>query len=145
MTAGERLLSAALLLLVVVSGCSRRPAYPEPPLTADAVIIAVSDLRTDLPRFFTYRQEGGEVNFFVVRTGGEVLTFLDACGRCYSKKLGYACEKGAVYCRACNERYPIEALAKGFGSCKPIRLESEIRDGKLYIRREKLREMMGKY
>jgi uncharacterized membrane protein len=133
------------LLFFVVLGCSRRLTYPEPTQTAAEVIIDVALLETDIPQFYTYREEGGQINFFVVKTGGKTASFLDACEKCFTKKMGYKSSGFAVVCRACNERFPVESLEEGFGSCVPIKLESEIRNGKLYISRERLHGMIGTY
>jgi len=141
---GLRILAAGLLFLVAL-GCDRRLTYPEPAQTADEVIVDIALLKTDIPQFYTYREEGGAVNFFVVKTGGKVASFLDACEKCFTKKMGYKSSHFAVVCRACNERYPVDSLEKGFGSCVPIKLKSEIRNGKLHISRKRLHKMIGKY
>ena len=82
-----------------------------------------------MPVFFTYSYKRRNINFFVLKHDGKVLSFLDACARCYPERLGYRFEGGRFICRECKMGYSVEDIEKGAGSCHPIRLKGELRDG----------------
>jgi len=113
--------------------CSGQPAYPEPTKIGRYALVDVSRLPSETPEFFTYHYGGKKINFFVVKSKDRVLSFLDACVRCYTEKRGYRYEGGYVICRACNMRYPVSEIEKGFGSCYPIKLAGHVQNGKYYI------------
>jgi uncharacterized membrane protein len=113
--------------------CSGPSAYPEPSRIGRDAVVDVSRLPSETPEFFTYHYGGKNINFFVVRTKDTVLSFLDACVRCYTEKRGYRYEGGYVICRACNMKYPVSEVGKGFGGCYPIRLAGHVQNGKYYI------------
>lgn len=64
---------------------------------------------------------------------GKILSFFDACERCYPKKLGYRFDNASIVCRACNIRFPLSEVEKGIGSCAPIKLGGYVKDGKYFI------------
>jgi len=133
------LLFAACLVLSL-SACSRTPAYREAPLKGDMVAISLDGVMEDRPVFFSFTtDEGRRVNFFLLRKEGEVKSYLDACARCYPRKLGYRAEKGRVVCRACDVGYHNHSLKHGIGSCYPITLQGAVTGGSYTIREEDLR------
>ncbi len=121
-----------MFILMSVS-CSREPVYQEARSTGGYVLVDVKKLALDTPKFLTYHFRGKNVNFFVIRTGGQVLSFLDACASCYPYKKGFRFDNGYVICRECNVRYSVTDLEKGIGRCFPIRLEGRLRDGEYDI------------
>jgi uncharacterized membrane protein len=82
---------------------------------------------------------------FVVKTEDEVLSFLDACMKCYPKKRGFRFDGGSVVCRACDERYPVSEIETGFGSCYPVRIEGKLEGNKYLVPAETLVEVGEKY
>lgn len=125
--------------------CSGQPAYPEPSRIGRDAVVEVTGLRSEIPEFFTYHYGGKKINFFVVKTNNTVLSFLDACVRCYTEKRGYRYDSGYVICRACNMKYPVSEIEKGFGSCIPIRLPGHVQNGKYHIPLSLLEEYMDKF
>ncbi|MDA8169898.1 MAG: Fe-S-containing protein [Nitrospiraceae bacterium] len=126
---GKSLFIALLTLLPVFSfSCSKRPAYPTPPVSGGSVRIKVSALAGDVPSFFTVMKDGKQIDFFVVRTGNEVQSYFNACARCGPKKLGYYFQNGRIYCRACGVSYAPGNL-KGIGSCYPLPLKGALSGG----------------
>ncbi|HEX8949254.1 MAG TPA: Fe-S-containing protein [Dissulfurispiraceae bacterium] len=127
----------ALLALLTAAACSRHPVYPEPVRTASEVEIGMKALTEGSPQFFTYHFQDKDINFFVIKTGGKVLSFFDACAKCYPKKLGYRIDNGYIVCKSCNVRYSVAEIEKGIGSCFPIQipgqLDGNIQDGKYRI------------
>ncbi|MBA4373619.1 MAG: hypothetical protein C0402_12265 [Thermodesulfovibrio sp.] len=103
--------------------CSQRPVYRTAPFDGRQVSIDVSQFREATPEFYTIVLEGKRIDFFVLLAHGEIVSYLDACKECHTKKLGYRYEKGAMVCRACNVGVPLENLDTGIGGCYPIRLQ----------------------
>jgi len=133
------------IILSFLPACSGQSAYPEPPRMGREIVIDVSRLPSEIPKFFAYHYSGKKINFFVVKSKDKVLSFLDACVRCYTEKRGYRYEGGYVICRACNMRYPVSEIEKGLGSCYPIKLAGHIQDGKYYIPLSLLEEQADKF
>ena len=125
--------------------CSGQPAYPEPLRIGGDVVVDVSRLPSEIPEFYTYHHGKKKVNFFVVKHKNAVLSFLDACVSCYTEKRGYRYDGGYVMCRACNMKYPVSEIEKGFGSCYPIKLPGHVQNGKYYIPRSLLEEQVNKF
>ncbi len=134
-------LSTFLFLL----SCSAQPTYQEARRSGADVVVEAKTLERDVPAFFTYRYAGKKINFFVVKVDEKVLSFLDACGRCYPAKLGYRAERGSIVCRECNVRYSVSQIEKGIGSCFPIKIEGSLRDGKYLIPASALEGMADKF
>lgn len=85
------------------------------------------------------------IHFFIVKVDDRVISFLDACTKCYPQKKGFSFDSGSVICRACDERYPISVIEKGFGSCYPIRLEGRMENGRYLISAAYLEKLGAKY
>lgn len=133
------------LLLITLAACSRQSAYPEAPRSGQAISILISSLQAGIPQYFAYSQKGMNIHFFVVKVDDRVISFLDACTKCYPQKKGFGFDSGSVICRACDERYPISAIEKGFGSCYPIRLEGRMENGRYLISAADLEKLGAKY
>jgi len=141
-------LMAALCMLGVLgsfASCSQQPRYAAPPIEGDNVVIQIAQLPSEVPQFYSYRSQGKEINFFVIRLQGQVLTFLDACLSCYPRKLGYASKDGSVVCRACNTTYSVYKLEKGLGGCFPIKIEGRQDNGTYVIARAALDRHANKF
>jgi len=126
-------LAAASFLVFSLSACSKPPSYSAPKRSATDIVIETSSLELEVPKFYTYRFQGKNINFFVVKMPDTTLSFLDACASCYPHKRGYRCENNEVICRYCNTRYPVGKLEKGLGNCYPIRIEGRMESGKYLI------------
>ena len=123
----------ASIVLLILSACSRQVSYPTPVRIGPDIVIDTSVLEVGVPKFYTYPFHEKHVNFFVVKIGDRILSFLDACTSCYPHKRGYRYEDNAVICRDCNVRLPIDKLEKGIGNCYPIKIEGRIEKGKYLI------------
>ncbi len=123
--------SLALMLILVV--CARQPSYPPAPQEGSSIVIDAANLEPEVPKFYSYRSQGKNVNYFVLRVQGKVLSFLDACASCYIHKRGYGYADGHVTCRACNLKFSVNQLEKGLGSCYPIRIDGRMENGKYLI------------
>jgi uncharacterized membrane protein len=121
------------LVFLLLGSCSRERGFKEAPRAGEYVVVDVSKLPSGTPKYLTYRVKGKNVNFFVIKSGGRVLSFLDACASCYPYKKGYIFDRGHFICRECNIRYSIADMEKGVGRCFPIRVEGFPRDGEYAI------------
>lgn len=126
------------MLLLIAFGellisCSGQPHYPAPSQSGSNVVIDVSTLAAEVPRFFTYRHRDRNVNFFILKVQDKVLAFLDACVTCYPKKRGYQDKDGYVVCRACDMSFSVYKLEKGLGGCYPIRISGRMEKGTYII------------
>lgn len=123
------------VLFQLTVACSQQSAsgYPPPPLIGANVVLDTVELSPELPRYFTYRKNGKNVTFFVLKTGENIRSYFDACMTCYPKKRGYRHDGGSVVCRACNQRFSVYMLEKGVGGCYPIKIPGKTVAGKYRI------------
>jgi uncharacterized membrane protein len=132
------IIKASLFVLLVVLSCTRQASYPPAPQNGQDIVIDVSILEPETPRFFTYQYKGRLISYFALKIDNKVGSFLDACASCYSHKQGYRYKDGAVTCRYCNMRFPVTKLEKGLGGCYPIKLEGRLENGNYLISIAKL-------
>ena len=125
------LLISAILTTLVLS-CTKSTPYRELPFDGHMAKISLSGIREDQPEFYSVVIDGKKVSFFLVMINGEIQSYFNACARCYPKKMGFRPEGGYMKCRACDAKYPSEALKEGIGSCSPIPLEG-VQKKKTYI------------
>ena len=123
----------AAMLLFMTAACSRRPSYPPPRVAGGQAVVNSTELAEGVPRFFTFRLGKKNVNFFVVKNGGDISAYLDACNKCYIHRMGYQAGKKTVTCRYCNQVYGVKELDKPLGSCWPIKLKGIRRGGDYLI------------
>jgi uncharacterized membrane protein len=138
---GLRVVVALLSVLIsVVLSCTAEPGYRSPTVNGDAVIIDVSQLKDIKPEFFSLTLGDQRIDFFVVRVGTSVESYINACRKCYRHNMGFRVDDVYLVCRYCNVRYPLHSLKTGIGNCSPIPLKGEL-DGQWYhIRLEHIRE-----
>ncbi len=134
-----------VLLVIVVSSCTRQPAHPAPAIEGRNAVIAVTALENEVPQFYSYPHQGKGISFFVLKMDGKVSSFFDACASCYPHTQGYRYEDGFVVCRYCNVSFPLHKLEKGIGGCYPIRLEGRVENGKYLIPLAGLEAEAGKF
>jgi uncharacterized membrane protein len=134
-----------LLLLIIFTACSHQVGYPEAPRSGQDISIDISALQPGIPQYFSYSLKGMNIHFFVVKMEDRVISFLDACTKCYPQKKGFGFDSGSVICRACDEHYPVTEIEKGFGSCYPIKLEGRMKDNRYLISAAELEKLGTKY
>ncbi len=120
-------------LLITLVSCSRQAVYPGPDVRGTNVVIDLSVLQPELPKFYTYTFQGKKINFFTILLNGKAVSFLDACTSCYAQKRGYKYDNGTVVCRDCNMTFSVYKLEKGLGGCYPIKIEGRTDKGKYII------------
>jgi uncharacterized membrane protein len=119
-------------LVLLFSSCSKKPVYQEAPFDGNSVRIGLAGIPEQKPVFFTFSAKTVGINFFLLKTKGNVESYFDACGKCYPRKLGFRCEGERVLCRACDVSYRLEDLKDGIGSCYPIKLEGRV-EGNAFV------------
>jgi uncharacterized membrane protein len=130
------ILVLAVFLQTVFGGCTQEAAkYPELRARDGVIAVDLSGIDPESGRFHTYRSDSGKkVDFFVYReSSGVPRAVLDACRTCYRWKKGYALDGKEVVCIKCDMRFKLDNLAQGTGSCVPVALKAESRDGTLLI------------
>lgn len=133
------------LLLSIFAACSRRLPYPEATRIGQNVSIDISNMQPGTPQYFSYLFKGMSIHFFVVKVDDRVISFFDACTKCYPQKKGFKFDNGSVVCRACDERYPISEIATGFGSCYPVKLPGRTEGSNYLISAADLEKLGEKY
>ena len=141
----NRVITSIIMTMIALTSCSRQPVYPAPPLSGPNVVIDVSTLSPEVPKFFTYRYRDRNVNFLILKVQDKVLSFLDACVTCYPKKRGYDDKEGYVHCRACDMSFSVYKLEKGLGGCYPIQISGTIEKGSYLIPRATLEGQVDKF
>jgi uncharacterized membrane protein len=137
-------LTSILFSFLLVS-CSQQTVYPPAHQSGTDVVIEVAALRPEVPKFYSYRYQGRNINFFLLKVDDRILAFLDACASCYPHKRGFRYEKDCVTCRYCNLQFPIYKLEKGIGGCYPIKLEGRIENGQFRIPVKSLETAVDKF
>ena len=120
------------ILTFLFLSCSKMPVYPQAPFDGTSVRIALDKLQEKRPVFYTFREQGNSVNFFVVKVDGSFQSYFDACAKCYRKRMGYRPVGDRIVCRACDVNYSVYDLKEGIGSCYPIKLEGRV-EGDVYV------------
>ena len=109
---------------------------------AELLNIPVAKLARGEGRSFCYHDSAGEKIRFILARGsdGKIHTVFDACHQCYSFHKGYEVRGGAIVCRLCGNRYPIEHMMKGKASCIPVDLPHQEQAGVVQVRAADLRK-----
>ena len=126
--------------IIALASCQKIPIYQEPLFDGNNYVIDFGSLREKEPVFYSVSFHDKRVSFFVVKVDGDVQSYFNACNECYPRKLGYYFEGGFLICKFCNERYPVDALKGGIGSCYPVYLKGTLRENRYLITREALGE-----
>lgn len=126
--------------LICMCSCSDEPSFVQAPFNGHTCEIDVSALAPGQPQFYSLSVDGKQISFFLVKVNAEIQSYFNACSECYPKKMGFRFEEGYIKCRSCDERWPVESLRDGIGSCYPIQLRGVLNGAKYIITREALSE-----
>jgi len=109
---------------------------------AELLSIPVAKLARGEARTFCYHDRAGEKIRFILARGsdGKIRTVFDACRQCYSSHKGYKVTGGAIVCRLCGNRYPIDHMMEGKASCMPVDLPHQEQAGVVLVRAADLRK-----
>ena len=102
----------------------------------------MAELARGEARTFCYDDRAGEKIRFILARGsdGKIRTVFDACRQCYSYHKGYKVTGGAMVCRLCGNRYPIDHMMEGKASCMPVDLPHQEQAGVVLVRAADLRK-----
>jgi len=126
--------------MFILGSCSNAPLFIEAPFDGHKSEIDVSSLAPAQPRFYSLTVDRKRISFFLVKINGDVQAYFNACEECYPKKAGFRYEEGYIKCRSCNERWPLDSLRVGMGSCYPIPLKGFLKGNNYVISREAVLE-----
>ena len=141
----HRALFILLFALFLVFACNSQPRYAAPAKIGADVAVDETSLQFEIPRFFTYRYDGKNISFFVIRMKSGIQSYLDACTNCYPHKMGYHFANGAVECRFCGQNFSVSKLQKGLGGCYPIAIGGRVEKGQYLISVEILEKAANKF
>jgi uncharacterized membrane protein len=113
------LLVVVVLLSLITSGPHFIQVKANPSISIDADNLSPGDVR-----FFWYRDPAGDrIRFLLARdSGGRIKGAFDACRLCAMCRKGYDSSHGELICGYCGNRYKLDAMESGRGSCVPVKL-----------------------
>ncbi|MCG6550908.1 MAG: DUF2318 domain-containing protein [Candidatus Magnetominusculus sp. LBB02] len=105
-----------------------------------AVTIPLKEINDGDVHFYTYKNKGTNINFFIRMDGkGSLHAHFDACFTCFKYKKGYKVEGTEIVCRECNTKFLLkEERWANKGGCVPIDISSEIIGANLVINIDKI-------
>ena len=148
------ILGAVLGLVIVillgwnaVSGGRSGGKYPVLKAAQGQILVPAAEVSDGIAHFFTYRDGGTDVNFFVVKsTDGQIRTAIDSCVQCYRSLMGYRQLGEFMVCNKCNKQFHTSQINEIRGGCNPVPLgrtlagvnlvipEAELIQGAAYFR-----------
>jgi nitrite reductase/ring-hydroxylating ferredoxin subunit len=128
-----------VVAVIALAACNRNGDFIEIMNAEKGISVNIKGLIEKKPVFYKAEIKGTEFEFFVIKINGEVRAFLNRCKKCYGSGLGFSFDETHVRCRACNEKFQIEDIAHGVGSCYPIPLASAAQGDTISIKIEPLR------
>ncbi len=101
----------------------------------DGVIaIPLAEVSDGEVHFYTYRHQGVEVKFFVLKSrDGVVRVALDTCDVCYEARKGYRQEGDFMVCNNCDQKFRNDMINEVKGGCNPAPLERLVSGDRVVI------------
>ncbi len=134
-------LPLAILLVILVSGCTSPDVTGDVVAGSDVMLIPVSDIGSQA-KWYEYNSGGTTVRFFAVKASdGSIKTAFDACDVCYASRKGYSQDGSYMVCNNCGNKYPIDGLGtenKRGGGCWPGYLPSSVQGDNIIIKKSDL-------
>lgn len=91
------------------------------------VRIPISKVNDGKAHFFTYKYDGKNINFFVLKSSdGVIRAAFDACDICYKERKGYRQEGDYMVCNNCRQKFPSIRINDVKGGCNPAPLNREV-------------------
>jgi uncharacterized membrane protein len=125
----------AVLLAVVLSAVLFTPVagntgffsrYKSVQDTDGEVRINISDVSDGKAHYYTYKNEGKTIKFFVVKSpDGAIRAAFDACDVCFHAKKGYGQEGDFMVCNNCGMKFHSSRVNVVEGGCNPAPLKRE--------------------
>ena len=84
------------------------------------VTIAVADVSDGQAHYYTYKKNGVEVKFFLLKSSdGVIRAAFDACDVCFREKKGYSQDGDFMICNNCGQRFHSSRINEVKGGCNP--------------------------
>ena len=104
------------------------------PVRDGAVRLPVSTFDDGQAHQYTYRADGADIQFFVLKSSdGVIRAAFDACDVCFLEKKGYRQEGDEMICNNCGQRFSSVLINEVRGGCNPSPLDRSIKDGEVVI------------
>ncbi len=88
-----------------------------------AIRLKTADFDDAKAHFYTLRDGGKEIDFFVVKSSDGVLrAAIDSCDVCYPARKGYRQEGNEMVCNNCGQRFASTKINVVSGGCNPVPL-----------------------
>ena len=114
--------------------------------TEGKIRLPIADFADGKARFYTLRDGGKDIDFFVVKSSDGVLrTAVDSCDVCYAARKGYRQEGDEMVCNNCGQRFPSAKINEVRGGCNPVPLDRSVEGSDLIILQRDLVEDGGRY
>ena len=126
-------------LLALFAGCSKLPAaYQTVSAENGRIRIPVGEVNDGKVHFYTYKNSGKRINFFIRTDGtGDLSAYFDACYTCYKHKKGYRQEGTDIICNECSMKFKLAEKDWRYNEgCCPIPLKSSVSGGFIVIMAE---------
>ena len=122
----------ALIIFLILFACAQKPAYTETRAEHGEIRLDTTELAAGEVAFYSFHMGGKRFDFFLQKLGADdIQSYIDACFKCAPQRKGFTVREQRLYCGACGESFPLDKL-NGIGSCYPIKLPGDLRDG-IYI------------
>lgn len=118
--------SSALLFTPVDGNTSFFSRYKSVQDTNGEVRINIGDVSDGEAHYYTYKNEGKTIKFFVVKSpDGAIRAAFDACDVCFHAKKGYGQEGDFMVCNNCGMKFHSSRVNVVEGGCNPAPLKRE--------------------
>ncbi|HHN65706.1 MAG TPA: DUF2318 domain-containing protein [Nitrospirae bacterium] len=141
---GRFIILLIFCLTLFINSCNEKSHYREVRERDGLIVLDITGLKDTEPLFYSYRTDKKVVDFFVIKIGDRIESYLDACMKCYPHKMGFRVDGFYLVCKYCNVRYPLDRLKEGAGSCYPIPLKGEVMKNQ-YVIKARLLQNGAKY
>jgi uncharacterized membrane protein len=102
---------------------------------AGVVKLPIADVNDGKAHFYTYKGNGRDVNFFVLRSSdGVIRAAFDACDVCYREKKGYTQVGDLMVCNNCGQQFPSVKINVLKGGCNPAPLDRAVQGDYLVLK-----------
>lgn len=99
------------------------------------VLIPLSKINDGKAHYFSYKDSGKEVKFFVVKSPDNIIrAAFDACDVCFLSRKGYSQSGDFMLCNNCGRRFHASRINVEEGGCNPAPLKRRIVGKNLVIR-----------
>lgn len=98
------------------------------------VVIPLTDVNDGTAHYFTYKDRGRKINFFIVKsTDGVIRAAFDACDVCFPAKKGYTQQGEFMICNNCGRKFHSTRINVEQGGCNPAPLHRKEQGNNLII------------